>query len=139
MISSCTCADFTSVLHPGLKLEYFRQHGWEEEWVENAEALVREKYTTCYEGKAGPTAAADTADTADDDGFVAFTNISVTNRIGFRTSELQEYLRKPVENVKEPLKWWVANRHIYPNLHRMALDYLSIPGREFIMLILIYY
>jgi hypothetical protein len=94
MISSCTCADFTSVLHPGLKLEYFCQHGWEEEWVENAEALVREKYTTCYEGKAGLTAAADTADTADDDddnGFAAFTNISVTNRIGFQTSKLQEY------------------------------------------------
>jgi hypothetical protein len=28
----------SSVLHPGLKLEYFRQHGWEEEWIENAES-----------------------------------------------------------------------------------------------------
>jgi hypothetical protein len=53
----------------------------------------------------------------------------VTNHVGFRTSEVEEYLRKPVENVKDPLKWWVANRHIYPNLHRMALDYLSIPGK----------
>jgi hypothetical protein len=97
-------------------------------------ALVREKYTTCYEGKAGPTAAADTTDSVDDnDDFAAFTNISVTNHIGSRTSELQEYLRKPVENVKEPLKWWVANRHIYPNLHRMALDYLSIPGRSYLL------
>jgi len=33
-----------------------------------------------------------------------------------------------VENVKDPLKWWIANKHIYPNLSRMSLDFLSIPG-----------
>ena len=38
------------------------------------------------------------------------------------------YLRNEVENVKDPLKWWYDNRHVYPTLHRMALDYLSIPG-----------
>ena len=69
---------------------------------------------------------------ADNDDFAAFSNISVTNHIGFRTSEVDEFLRKPVENVKDPLKWWVANRHVYPNLYRMALDYLSIPGALFI-------
>jgi hypothetical protein len=55
-------------------------------------------------------------------------NISVTKEAGSQASEVQEFLRKPAEHVKEPLKWWVANRHIYPNLYRMALDYLSIPG-----------
>ena len=42
--------------------------------------------------------------------------------------ELREYLRKPVESIKEPLKWWIASHHTYPNLYRMALDYLSVPG-----------
>jgi hypothetical protein len=65
----------------------------------------------------------------DDDDFATFSNISMTKHVGFRTSEVNEYLRKPVENVKDPLKWWVANRHVYPNLYRMALDYLSIPGK----------
>jgi hypothetical protein len=69
---------------------------------------------------------------ADNDDFAAFSNISVTNHIGSRTSEVDEFLRKPVKNVKDPLKWWVANRHVYPNLYRMALDYLSIPGALFI-------
>jgi len=68
---------------------------------------------------------------ADNDDFAAFSNISVTNHIGFRTSEVDEFLRKPVENVKDPLKWQVANCHVYPNLYRMALDYLSIPGDLF--------
>jgi hypothetical protein len=42
------------VLHPGLKLEYFRQQDWEEEWVNNAENLVREAYIIHYKGKKSP-------------------------------------------------------------------------------------
>ena len=53
----------------------------------------------------------------------------MTKQIGSCTSELREYLQKPVENVKDPLKWWIASHHIYPNLYCMALDYLSIPGK----------
>jgi hypothetical protein len=64
----------------------------------------------------------------DDNNFTAFANISVTKAVAFRRSELDEYLCKPMENVKDPLKWWIANRHVYPNLYRMALDFLSIPG-----------
>lgn len=52
----------------------------------------------------------------DDDDFTSFVNISVTAGIGSQTSELDKYLRKPVKNVKEPLKWWVSNHHVYPNL-----------------------
>ena len=40
-----------SVLHPGLKLEYFRQQGWEEEWVDNAETLTRKEYIAHYDGE----------------------------------------------------------------------------------------
>ena len=43
-------ADVTpKVLHPGLKLEYFRQHDWEKEWIEQAETMVREEYAANYE------------------------------------------------------------------------------------------
>src|SRR5260221_341927 len=38
-----------SVLHPGLKLEYFRQREWEKEWIEQAEKLVCEEYAANYE------------------------------------------------------------------------------------------
>jgi hypothetical protein len=37
------------VLHPGMKLEYFRQHEWKEEWIEQAENMVREEYISLYE------------------------------------------------------------------------------------------
>lgn len=45
------------VLYPGLKLEYFRQQGWEDEWVDNAENILCQEYILHYEGKANPVAA----------------------------------------------------------------------------------
>ena len=37
------------VLHLGMRLEYFRQHDWEEEWIDQAENLVCEEYIATYE------------------------------------------------------------------------------------------
>jgi hypothetical protein len=37
------------VLHPGLKLEYFRGQEWEQEWIDEAENLTREEYIEKYE------------------------------------------------------------------------------------------
>ena len=39
------------VLHPGLKLEYFQQKEWEEEWIDIAEELVHKVYVAQYKGK----------------------------------------------------------------------------------------
>ena len=117
------------VLHPGMKLEYFHNQKWEGEWIEQAEALVREEYTMKYEKAADESNMAPKNNSnVDNSGFASFGNLSVTTCL--RASEIQEYLGLPVENVQDPLKWWTANKHVYPNLHRMALDYLSIPGRS---------
>jgi hypothetical protein len=40
-----------AVLHPGLKLEYFKRHNWEKDWIEQAEALVREEFMQKYANK----------------------------------------------------------------------------------------
>ena len=45
------------VLHPGMKLKYFRQHKWEDDWIEEAENLVREEYIGTYESNEVPSAA----------------------------------------------------------------------------------
>ena len=49
---------FWTVLHPGLKLEYFRQQKWENDWIETAETIMHEEYTTTYEGNHGAHAKA---------------------------------------------------------------------------------
>ncbi|KIJ17296.1 hypothetical protein PAXINDRAFT_47510, partial [Paxillus involutus ATCC 200175] len=36
------------VLHPGLKLAYFRTKAWEQEWIETAEKLVHDKFANKY-------------------------------------------------------------------------------------------
>jgi hypothetical protein len=115
------------VLHPGMKLEYFRQHTWEVDWIEQAEDLVRDEYNLRYKNEAGPDQGP-SASTSNDSSFFDFGNLSVP--AAPRVCELDEYLRSPVENVANPLVWWQNNRFVYPNLSRMALDYLSVPGEQ---------
>jgi len=41
--------------------------------------------------------------------------------------ELDRYLSTDPEHVTDALAWWYEKRAIYPCLHRMVLDYLTIP------------
>jgi hypothetical protein len=107
------------------------QRTWEDEWIEAAETLVREEYIDHYKDQVSPStpavhvsAEAKVQQCADDFGDVSL------GTAAFLVDELDDYLRQPVENTKVPLQWWVRNQKTYPNLHRMALDYLSIPGRS---------
>jgi hypothetical protein len=42
--------------------------------------------------------------------------------------ELDDYLLAPIERVRDPLVWWWKHRNTYPQLSRMAFDFLSAPG-----------
>ena len=123
LIDSSNAYRIAMILHPGMKLEYFRNQSWEEDWIEQAGSLVHEEYHAKYE-KEG-TSVEPVRETSTK-GFLSFGDLSVATHP--RMSEIQKYLSLPVESVKDPLKWWMNNRHAYPSLHRMALDFLSIPG-----------
>jgi hypothetical protein len=150
LTDSSTVYRIAMVLHPGMKLEYFRQQGWEDDWIEQAESLVRDEYAAFYKKPVQPTASEDPSvcipfadclavskqpfqgdKPSKKNGFMAFGNLSVTSAA--RISEIDDYLRLPVEIVTDPLKWWCDNQHVYPGLSQMALDYLSAPG-EYISL-----
>ena len=45
--------------------------------------------------------------------------------------EIDRYLKEPRESPNNVLQWWVEHQKTYPQLSRMALDYLSIPGMCF--------
>ena len=117
----------TMVLRPGVKLEYLRNKNWEGEWIEVAENLVYDEYAK-YEKPTTDDLDRDLAQMkeANNKGYTSFSNLSVTTQL--HQNEVQVYLSLPVENVKDLLKWWYDNRFVYPSLHRMALDYLSIPA-----------
>jgi hypothetical protein len=48
--------------------------------------------------------------------------------------EITAYLSTDPEVVKDVLAWWYEKRTVYPTLYRMALDYLSIPGKQYIIM-----
>jgi hypothetical protein len=43
--------------------------------------------------------------------------------------ELDRYLSTDPEDIENVLAWWHERRSSYPQLSRMALDYLTIPGK----------
>jgi len=118
----------TMVLHPRMKLEYFHNQKWEAEWIEQAETLVREEYAVKYKKATGKLNTISVTNSNTDDGFASFGHLLVTTCP--HASEIQGYLNLPVKNMKDPLRWWVNNNFVYPNLHCMALDYLSVPGKS---------
>lgn len=44
--------------------------------------------------------------------------------------ELQLFLSRKPEHVTDAVQWWYENRKTYPRLYRMALDYLTVPGKH---------
>jgi hypothetical protein len=52
--------------------------------------------------------------------------------------ELERFLSTDPEFVEDVLLWWYEHRHVYPHLHRMALDYLTISGRNLLLSAVLY-
>src|SRR5229473_1055286 len=46
-----TFSNYDSVLHPSLKLNYFRKVGWEPEWIKTTQSIVRVEYQHSYKGQ----------------------------------------------------------------------------------------
>ena len=47
--------------------------------------------------------------------------------------ELERYLSSGrIKGVTDPIKWWHENQGSYPRLSRMAKDFLTIPGKDYI-------
>lgn len=39
---------YAAVLHPSHKLEYFKDHGWSQEWIDTARDLTKDEYERKY-------------------------------------------------------------------------------------------
>lgn len=50
-------------------------------------------------------------------------------------NELDQYLKSDLEDVTDVIAWWHAHHKTYPKLSRMALDYLTIPGMWFVLIL----
>ena len=142
---------FYVVLHPRHKLQYFKNAGWLKGWIDTARGIVETQYKHAY-------ASRDVEEDDMSDQIVRsfFTIFSLLHYCSFLfhqetvptssntfdhlpalsaphqselRDELERYLSTDPEEVADVLLWWFERKHIYPHLHRMALDYLTIPRK----------
>ena len=141
-----------AVLHPRHKLHYFKKAGWDERWIETARDIVRAEFDQTYafmdvdvEDSVAPRpmvrrgtfysscryqlltflqhSSSSTENIFDD-----LPALSAPPKAELR-DELDRYLSTDPEHVTNAFEWWYERRSIYPRLHRMALDYHTIPGK----------
>ena len=128
------------VLHPRHKLKYFEHAGWEPEWITTAKDIIRDEFDRSYAAQPG-NVEEDRARDGDGDVEIhgvdsfdsnIFDNLPALSapRIRELHDELDRYLSNDPEHVVDVLMWWTEMKSMYPNLSRMALDYLSIPGKS---------
>src|ERR1700692_2300957 len=48
-------------------------------------------------------------------------------------NKLDDYLSQAIEKVSDPIGWWWDHRKVYPKLSAMAFDYLSVPGKFYLL------
>lgn len=154
----CTNYLSLAVLHPRHKIRYFKEAGWSSEWIETARQLVEDVYNNSYASRhASAVLSKDKdIDTGVEDNVRTnlqnrssmyakwsrqqkprpseseniFDNLPSLAKAKPKQShsELDAYLAADVVNITDALTWWTEHREIYPQLSRMATDYLSIPG-----------
>ena len=137
------------VMHPAHKLQYFKNAEWENDWISVAEELVKQEFTDNYATLQGDDTASDAGDapvspkvrplicsfkyiltTLIQASKNMFDNIlSAKSTVPAGVDEFTSYLEEKVENVGDPIAWWLTQRNRYPRLSKMALDYLLIPGQ----------
>ncbi|RPD52436.1 hypothetical protein L227DRAFT_514794 [Lentinus tigrinus ALCF2SS1-6] len=119
-------------MHPGYKLEHFRNVGWPEEWVTVIKDLIRDEWEKNYKPKpAAPAPAPSDPLPASRNLRRMFSGATATATAG-ADDPLDVYLKSPVvPQVTDPLEYWNA-RLASPSdapLAQFALDFLSVPGK----------
>jgi len=136
----------TMVLHLAHKLQYFKNAEWEKNWIPVAEELVRQEFTNNYATAQGYDAASTIGDapaslkvcpssihsfehilTPIQASKNMFDNLLSTTTPAGDDNEVTLYLDEKVENVADPITWWLMQHNHFPWLSRMVLDYLLIP------------
>jgi hypothetical protein len=141
---------FPAVLHPRHKLHYFKKAGWDEAWIETARDIVRAEFDQTYafmdvdfEESVAPLVRTfysscryrkltflQHSSPSTENIFDDLPALSAPPKSELR-DELDRYLSTDPEHVTDPFEWWYERRSVYPRLHRMALDYQTIPGKFF--------
>ncbi|EXX51121.1 hypothetical protein RirG_264420 [Rhizophagus irregularis DAOM 197198w] len=115
----------STILDLRLKLTYYKDHNWKEEYITKARDDIRKLYDSTYAPRIDQNIQ-DEDLIADDD---LLSHIYKKWRTSRNESELDLYLGSPiVPGEVDLLQWWKMNESQYPHLAAMARDYLAIPA-----------
>jgi hypothetical protein len=115
-----------TVLDPRFKLDYYKtQSGEGEDSATDIKAVVNQVYQQSYYSPPAIT-----------NPIITHTPTPLLGIFKKRTvsphNEFEAYCQDPSQleggTMADVLSWWKAHEHTYPNLSRMAKDYLAIPG-----------
>ncbi|CAB4409482.1 unnamed protein product [Rhizophagus irregularis] len=107
----------STILDPRLKLTYYKDHNWEEEYIMEARDDIRKLYDTTYVPRINQNIQ-DEDLIADDD---LLSHIYKKWHTSRNKSELDLYLESSiVPSEVDLLQWWKMNESQYPHLAAMA-------------------
>ena len=115
----------TTIIDPRVKLSYYEQEEWGEEWVREAKSAIKGVFNSYY-------VPAQREEVEPQEKARSFTAMRAYKyRRVSRRNELQEYLDSPKADCTpefDVLQWWHGNSSAYPCLSRVARDYLAVPS-----------
>jgi hAT family C-terminal dimerisation region/BED zinc finger len=113
-----------TILDPRSKLQYYRNHGWEQARIDKAVDGLHGAYVR-YCDLAAPSADECPPEDCDDMDLMEYA-------FGYESDkpdELEAYLAAPtVDRKANAPQWWKTNATTYPCLAAMARDYLAVPA-----------
>jgi hypothetical protein len=126
------------ILNPCIKLSIFNTDSWSDENLETYKAGCRQRFTEDYvivsdsEMQTNKTATVSTSNNDDRLGLGLQYEEHRRKRVkcsNISESEFDVYMAypNPVPDVEDSFAWWKANETRFPNLSRMAKDYLAVP------------
>ncbi|KAJ3558298.1 hypothetical protein NM688_g1007 [Phlebia brevispora] len=103
-------------------VSYFRQHGWEPEWITIAESILQEQYNLYYRVSDATTTPVEAPVTHDD--LFAELNSWGTSKTD---DPIGDFLKSDIVPCDNLIAYWMAIIRHHP-LVQMALDFLSAPA-----------
>ncbi|KIK35165.1 hypothetical protein CY34DRAFT_96601 [Suillus luteus UH-Slu-Lm8-n1] len=98
------------VLHPRHKLSYFQSAGWQQDWIDTAEDLVRTEFKCYVSHLLVPTNRNDNPSPLEADVNI-FNHLPTLSQPKPTASakELNSYLNADIEDVSDPIAWWYGH------------------------------
>ena len=97
-------------MDPRIKLKYYENQEWEQEYIDVAKKILVDKYNECYcnadDGGSGSDAVTATVTNNNESNFFMF-SFGINYNDNKKEDELEEYFRRPPINTHtDPLQWW---------------------------------